>query len=80
MVQYGGVLPGTPVQTFVGSNPPVVLENFNGGIRHPHIYLIFDILIRHRVVHPIYCDVIVELYCGGTMFSRFKAGGRQRQQ
>ena len=44
MFQYGGVLPGTPVQTFVGSNPPVVLENFNSGIRHPHIDLIFDIL------------------------------------
>ena len=69
MFEYCGILPRTPVQAFVGSNSPEILKNFNGGICHSHIDLIFDILIRHRVVHFVYGDVIVELYCGGTMFS-----------
>ena len=69
MFEDGGILPGTSVKTLVGSDLPVVLENFNSCICYPHIDLIFDILVRHRVVHLIYCDVIVELHSGSAMFS-----------
>ena len=57
MFENGRVLPGAAIKPPMGSDSSVILENFNCGVRYPHIHLIFDILIRHRVVHPIYCDV-----------------------
>jgi len=53
----------------MGSDSSVILENFNCGVRYPHIHLIFDILIRHGVVHLVDCDVVVELHSSGAMFS-----------
>lgn len=32
MFEDGGILPGTSVKTLVGSDPPVILENFNCGV------------------------------------------------
>ena len=64
----------------MGSNPIMIVKYFNSGVCHPHINLIFDILIGHGVVHTVYCDVIVELYCGGTMLNEFKPGGWQGHQ
>jgi len=74
------ILSEASVQTLMGSDLAVIEEDFNGSVGYPHIDLIFDILIRHRVVHLVYCDVIVELYCGGTMFNEFKPGGWQGHQ
>ena len=62
------ILSEASVQTLMGSDPAVIEEDFNGSVGYPHIDLIFDILIRHRVVHLVYCDVIVELYRGYAVF------------
>ena len=50
------------------------------GISYSHIDLISDILIRHRVVHLVYCDVIIKLNGSGFPIAEFKAGSRQRCQ
>ena len=67
--EHRGILLGTPTQAFMKSNSPELLNNFNCGVCHSHIDRTFDKLIRHRMLHLVYGDVVVKLYCGGTMFS-----------
>ncbi len=69
MLKNSRILPGTAIEPPMGSDSPVILENFNCGVCYPYIDLIFDILIRHGVVHLIYCNVIVELHRSSAMFS-----------
>ena len=64
------------MDSFMGCNSIVMIENLNGCICYSHIDLIFDILMRHRVVHFVYSDVIIELYDGFFPFAHFKAGSR----
>ena len=57
MFCHSRILTRTSIQAFMRSNPSMIFKNLNRGIGHSHINLIFDILIRHRVVHLVYGDV-----------------------
>ena len=63
-----------------GGNPVVMIKYFNRCFCYAHIDFIFDILIRHGVVHLVYCDVIVELDSGLFPLRQFEGCGRQRCQ
>lgn len=54
-----GILAAPSVKSPMRGNPIVIIKYFNRCICYTHIDLIFDILIRHGVVHLVYCDVIV---------------------
>ena len=58
----------------------MMIKYFDRCFCHAHIDLIFDILIRHGVVHMVYCDVVVELDSGLFPLSQFEGCGRQRRQ
>ncbi len=64
MFRYRGVLAAPAMETAMRGNPVVMIKYFNRCFCYAHIDLIFDILIRHRVVHFVYGDVIVELDSG----------------
>ena len=49
----------------------MMIKYFNRCYCHMHINLIFDILIRHGVIHLVYCDVVVELDRGLSPISQF---------
>ena len=68
------------VEPSVRGNPIVIIKYFNRCICYTHIDLIFDILIRHGVVHLVYCDMMVNPDCGLFPLSQFKGGSRQRSQ
>ena len=75
-----GILATPAVKSTMGSDSVMIEKNFNSCVCHPHIDLIFDILMRHGVVHTVYCDVIVELDGGSFPLGRFEGCGRQRCQ
>ena len=62
MLKNSRILPGTAIEPPMGSDSFVIIENFNGRACYTHIYLIFDILIRYRVIHLIHRDVVIKLY------------------
>ena len=80
MFHYRGVLAAPAMETAMRGNPVVMIKYFNRCFCYAHIDLIFDILIRHGVVHFVYCDVIVELDSGLFPLSQFEGCGRQRCQ
>jgi hypothetical protein len=49
MFRDGAVLPGSSFQAAMESNSGMVVKDFNGGIRYPHINFLFDIFIWNRV-------------------------------
>ena len=80
MFRHSGILAAPSVKSPMRGNSIVIIKYFNRCICYTHIYLIFDILIRHGVVHLVYCDVIVELDSGLFPLSQFKGCSRQRSQ
>src|SRR5688500_6468509 len=55
-----------------------MIKYFNRCFCYTHIDLIFHILIRHGVVHLVYCAVLVELDSGLFPLSELERGSRQR--
>ena len=80
MFYYRGVLAAPAMETAMRGDPVVMIKYFNRCFCYAHIDLIFDILIRHGVVHLVYCDVVVELDSGLFPLSQFEGCGRQRCQ
>ena len=64
----------------MGSDTILAVKNLNYCFCYSHFDLVFDILVRHGVVHLVYDDVVVELDGSLSPIRQFEAGSRQCRQ
>ena len=80
MVLHRAVLVGTAMETQVRCDPDTREEDFYCGPGRAHIHLLPDVLIRHRVVHALYADMVIVLDSGDLPNSQLERSCRQRLQ
>ena len=80
MVLHRAVLIGMAMETQVRGNSGTREEDFYCGPSKAHIHLQLDILIRHRVVHALYADMVIVLDSGDFPNSQLERSCRQRLQ
>ena len=61
-------------------NPGSFKEYFNSAACQADIYLLFNVLVRDGVIHPVNAYMVIVLNCSNLPNCQFKGCGRQREQ
>ena len=80
MLLHRAVLVGTAVKPQMGDDTGTGKEDFHRGPGKAYIYRLFDVLIRHRVVHALHTDMVIVLDSVHPPNNQLKRGCRQRLQ
>ena len=80
MLLYCTVLVCSAVKSSVGANTIPVKEYLNGGSGYAHVYLLFYVFIRHRVVHPVHRNMVIGGNGSNLPCCQFKRSGWQGTQ